>query len=661
MDAYGKGMENAYDIFEFSHACWEDVFEKIPGAAVYIDHAAAECLHWFKGDRAYLGLIEAGAHSVHEIAIFTFQYVKVQNTKKAVIIITSSDPAFYERTLHTIIEKNTFENCVIVCAVHSTVFNCDGEEHYEKLREQVSGWMKESAPLAGISVEILFRPIVTAPITKNVFVTPPMERLMPSIDGKITDEHESSVNYFVSSLHSIFTHFDIKEDIYTLGEFSEYVAGRLLDLPAAVARRKMLIGQSGVSLILIDRTLDLCTATKNNTECVLSRILCTLPRLTYHNNDVAVNMAPLCPGSEESPRSMTVSGCLATSENHNFNLLIAKKQKDVLLTLNKWLIEMLSKELQSPKAKLSTRVSAHSLEKLIHKIRATESPKLLAQYSKKLQIILAVIQSLKSEKTAQLDLLISLEKLILQNLAVSRESTSVLSQISNIIKNRTSRGLDMENLLVLLIHIYAMAGTEIHFPPQQEDQLRAALTEAIFEDIQRCNDAVITHEVSVYQQTLLLLGATDEGTAREFARKITEQIVDMLHLIASQRRELQEYGSIIMKPSPQEMAQCVGVVERILRDLIHPSKPVIADLKMKTSSFISAGFNLLTKGRVQHHPTDNPWIIIYVLGGVTAEEARIVEELSSQNANIPRITLAGCRLLTPMDTADRILLSNFNI
>uniref|UniRef100_A0A0C9RPL8 Scfd2 protein n=1 Tax=Fopius arisanus TaxID=64838 RepID=A0A0C9RPL8_9HYME len=425
-------MDGVHDIFEFSHACWEDVFEKIPGAAVYVDHAAAECLHWFKGDGAYLELIRAGAHSVHEIAIFTFQYVKVQNTKKAVIIITSSDPAFYERTLETIIEKNTFLNCVIICAVHSTVFNSHGEEHYERLREKVLGWMRESEPHGEIFAEILFRPIFTAPITKNVFVTPPMERLMPPIDGKITEEHGSSVDYFVSSLHSIFTHFDIKEDIYSLGEFSEYVAGKLMNLPAAVARRKMLMGSSGVSLILIDRTLDLCTATRSNTECVLSRILCTLPHLSYHNNDVAVNMAPLCPGSEESPRSLTVSGCLATSDSHNFNLLIAKKQKDVLLTLNKWLIEMSSRELQSPKAKMSTRVSAHSLEKLIHKIRDNESSKNLANYSKKLQITLAVIQSLKSEKTAQLDLLVSLEKLILQNLAVSRESTSVLSQVESI-------------------------------------------------------------------------------------------------------------------------------------------------------------------------------------------------------------------------------------
>ena len=54
----------------------------------------------------------------------------------------------------------------------------------------------------------------------------------------------------------------------------------------------------GVSLILIDRSLDLCTACTYNTESVLGRILCTLPHLNHQNNDVAVNMSPLCLGAE---------------------------------------------------------------------------------------------------------------------------------------------------------------------------------------------------------------------------------------------------------------------------------------------------------------------------------------------------------------------------
>lgn len=46
-----------------------------------------------------------------------------------------------------------------------------------------------------------------------------------------------------------------------------------------------------------------------------------------------------------------------------------------------------------------------------------------------LQIVLGIIQALTSQKTSRLELLISLEKLVLQNIAVSRDSTSVLGQV----------------------------------------------------------------------------------------------------------------------------------------------------------------------------------------------------------------------------------------
>lgn len=84
---------------------------------------------------------------------------------------------------------------------------------------------------------------------------------------------------------------------------------------------------------------------------------------------------------------MTVPGCIATDDIDKIKLLITKKQKDVLLTLNKWLFEMSPSDIQSPKARFSTRVTAHSLEKLLHKIRDSESIDNMAKFSKQLQVI----------------------------------------------------------------------------------------------------------------------------------------------------------------------------------------------------------------------------------------------------------------------------------
>lgn len=46
-----------------------------------------------------------------------------------------------------------------------------------------------------------------------------------------------------------------------------------------------------------------------------------------------------------------------------------------------------------------------------------------------MQCILAIIETLTSQKAGQLELLTSLEKLALQNLSASRESSSILIQV----------------------------------------------------------------------------------------------------------------------------------------------------------------------------------------------------------------------------------------
>lgn len=81
-----------------------------------------------------------------------------------------------------------------------------------------------------------------------------------------------------------------------------------------------------------------------------------------------------------------VPGCLATSDQESMDILLNKKQKDVLLTLNKMLINM-SANVESPKPnKISTRISAHSLEKGIQKFRDSESIESLCKNSKNLQV-----------------------------------------------------------------------------------------------------------------------------------------------------------------------------------------------------------------------------------------------------------------------------------
>lgn len=67
--------------------------------------------------------------------------------------------------------------------------------------------------------------------------------------------------------------------------------------------------------------------------------------------------------------------------------------------------------------------------------------------------------------------------------------------------------MDTDNILALLVHIYAFAGTEVQFSSQQEEQLKEAIADAIFEDIAKLNESATDSKISVYQQTLLLFGS----------------------------------------------------------------------------------------------------------------------------------------------------------
>lgn len=164
-------MENVSYLERFLADTWHDIANLVRESAVYIDHAATECLHWHTGGRMYSFLKDAGAVSVYELAMYNFrvresiiflshtyrivslfrstllQYVKVQNCKKATIISTSTNQAFYQRTVKMIMEKNAFNSCTIVTAAHPTVLTyedavpLEDRMDYIKLKRDVKSWM----------------------------------------------------------------------------------------------------------------------------------------------------------------------------------------------------------------------------------------------------------------------------------------------------------------------------------------------------------------------------------------------------------------------------------------------------------------------------------------------------------------------------------------
>lgn len=90
-------------------------------------------------------------------------------------------------------------------------------------------------------VTILFRPIFISPIDDGLFVTPPFADLLSPLNSELVKNSECAVDHLVSLFNSLFTYLNMKEDIYSMGKFSEYVGEKLEMLPAAVNRRNVSI------------------------------------------------------------------------------------------------------------------------------------------------------------------------------------------------------------------------------------------------------------------------------------------------------------------------------------------------------------------------------------------------------------------------------------
>lgn len=66
-------MEDMNYLKQFLDDIWHDVIPFVRKSAVYIDYAAAECLHWHTGGMVYSFFKGAGAASVHELTMYNFR------------------------------------------------------------------------------------------------------------------------------------------------------------------------------------------------------------------------------------------------------------------------------------------------------------------------------------------------------------------------------------------------------------------------------------------------------------------------------------------------------------------------------------------------------------------------------------------------------------
>ena len=137
------------------------------------------------------------------------------------------------------------------------------------------------------------------------------------------------------------------------------------------------------------------------------------------------------------------------------------------------------------------------------------------------------------------------------------------------------------------------------------------------------------------------------------ALSVVNTVWERLEGMKSSREGLGSYQSLINYDG-----EYCGLVEQLLRDIYHPARREVESLHHHAGglgAMLRSGLGWLGSGPAKPHPRENPWIIVFVVGGVTASEVAASQSLVEGTG---RLTMGGTRLMSPGDLLNMAFLNN---
>jgi len=639
--------------------------KKCTKAVVFLDAVSTECLHWSGG----IGLLHK-AVGIREFSVFESAPHKF---KKGVFVISGPVVGASLHTLQSIIQSSKLEYVVVISNCHPTVqtwaqtpakdWNTEDRSGFDKLEEEVLVWMGN----VNYTVEIMYLPLfIVAPCTR-LLITPSFSRLFPLIEpdlikssalwrnlnpgqalpcdpgdwASLPHELQSSVRHLAASLNSMLNSLGVREEIFSIGKLSKCLGDQLESWGPARTRRKSATGR--VSLVLVDRTLDLASCVRHSDDTLLARAIEALPRLPGHSVDVEVDLSTVFgmePGSntELVPGSLVSPGLNASKEEEELESIFFNTEKECLNLLHKHLIEA------SPKKKVETGkkyVSGSTLE--------TDLKVFIADYEALFSNLSTICRSQCAVTCLSQEHLVRRKRLHALAAQFARliceGGDKILGDVTDLVRGRKDNNLKLDDILMLLVFVYSCVDIRDAFPQDQEDRLRSVMGEALLnEGKEGCMGPVLTELCQNVGESCL-----DEVVALSVINIVWER----LEGLKGARSELSCYQSLINYDGEQH-----GLLELILRDIYHQDRRDVESLHHHAGgigAMLRSGLGWLGSAPAKPHPRESPWIILFVLGGVTPGEIAASQNLVKGTG---RLTIGGTNLLSPLDALKMTFINN---
>nr|XP_028601034.1 sec1 family domain-containing protein 2-like [Podarcis muralis] len=655
---------------QFCQQAWGQVFAKAKRAVVFMDPACAESLHWACGGAGRL--LQAGAINVKEFSSFESG---AADQPKAVFVVGSLLKGRTVDIIRDIVTLSNFQYCVVFTAVshavHLQAHNAPGTTEvegvgrvvFEQFEEKLCQWMGNM----NYTAEVQHAPLFLAPISPHLFVAPAFSLFFPlmaedlprinkarpekkkishlsDVDfSSLSSELQLQIRSLVSDFNSLFEYLSVREECFAVGTISKIIAGDLANYAQAKTRRKT--AQHRASVIFVDRTLDLTGAVGHHGDNLAEKILSSLPKLPGHTNDVMINMVELTNlQSDDASCSIVAPGCLAQPNDPAakslWESLMNSKQKEAVMEVRRHLVEAASRENLPIKMSMG-RVTPEQLSSHIQLFK--KKFEAIENHCGLLQIALAVVQTLKHPQSAKWDNFLAFERLLVQNIGESTLPT-VLNQLLPIIKshkNRTDDDYTPEDFLVLLVYIYSIVG-ELK-TGKELDEAEREVKEALVQSL--CDEP----ELPFLLQKITGCESPLDLTFQKATAAVNE-IFMTLRDVARARAYMKQFNSVHVPGSQIQQASYKPLLKQVVEEIYNPDRPDSVDIEHMSSGLtdlLKTGFSMFMKVS-RPHPSDHPLVIIFVVGGVTVSEVKMVKDLVMAHKPGVQVIVFSTALLTPL-------------
>ncbi|TRY61659.1 hypothetical protein TCAL_13536 [Tigriopus californicus] len=507
--------------------------------------------------------------------------------------------------------------------------------------------------------EVLHIPFHTLPLTHDFFMLPSFSDIFPifnytSADGKrigpqgpssISDYHASN-NYqsnvewsldhlpcdlqfkameFVQALDSILQTLDVKEDIFTIGRFSKVVGEQLESLTSGKLRRKGTTRK--VSIILVDRTLDMVTPCDCHFQVALDEIRASLPQFPGHEVDVQVDMK-----DTGYMFGNCVGGCLFDlklneRQNHSLNDLIVKD----MLSCQKSTREALKSVLNN-----SDDDDDFNSQDALSKF--AEDPVEIEKHLHLVQRAQAMTNANCEKIIKRFEVLREIQAKFKKSMSNRQELLDNLPFLTKMIRLRRTSGISLDDILLLTTFLYALLPSDVSFFEEDEDRLQSALSEALISDQNHLSDILAT----IFAGQKL-----NEVLAYQVVKNIFVKLKALSKVKDGQNHTLKVQSQENLSESSQ-----TSYLEKLALNLFSEDRRNIPDLQHITGglgSMLKSGISLLGVKINTIHPRENPTIIIFVIGGITASEVRQIQQIAAARSKA-KLWIGSTKMAGPWDS-----------